>query len=66
MAKKKGGWRILRFLREVRSELKRVAWPNRRETVVFTFVVIGSVIVVAAVIWVIDLVLSQILQLILT
>ena len=29
---------IRQFLSEVRTELKRVAWPSRRETVTFTVV----------------------------
>jgi preprotein translocase subunit SecE len=29
---------ILQFLSEVRTELKRVAWPTRRQVVVFTTV----------------------------
>ncbi len=31
---------IRQFFREVRTELKRVAWPSRREVVVFTVVTI--------------------------
>jgi preprotein translocase subunit SecE len=29
---------ILQFLSEVRTELKRVAWPSRRQVVIFTTV----------------------------
>ena len=31
---------IIQFFSEVRTELKRVAWPTRRQVVVFTTVVI--------------------------
>lgn len=55
--------RVSRFLKEVRAELRKVAWPNRRETVVFTSVVIVAVIIVAAVIWVMDVVFTQALTL---
>jgi preprotein translocase subunit SecE len=34
----------LQFLREVRGELARVAWPTRTEVVTYTFVVLISVI----------------------
>ena len=34
----------LQFLREVRGELGRVAWPTRSEVVTYTFVVLISVI----------------------
>jgi len=53
-----------RFVREVRAELRKVMWPSRRETVVFTTIVIGSVILISGLIWVIDSVLSQLLSLV--
>jgi preprotein translocase subunit SecE len=46
--------RIKKFVREVRAELKKVSWPTRRELVAFTGVVFVSVVVVAALIWIID------------
>lgn len=46
--------RIKKFVREVRAELKKVAWPTRRELVAFTGVVFVSVVVVSALIWIID------------
>lgn len=56
--------RLGRFIKESRSELKRVLWPNRRETVVFTSVVIVSVVIVSIAIWVIDSVFSFVLRMI--
>lgn len=47
-----------KFLREVRAELKKVIWPTRRETMVFTSVVVVSVAIIAAIIWVFDSILS--------
>ncbi|KYZ77698.1 preprotein translocase subunit SecE [Anaerosporomusa subterranea] len=46
--------RIKKFVREVRAELKKVSWPTRRELVAYTGVVFVSVVVVAALIWIID------------
>jgi preprotein translocase subunit SecE len=37
---------IRQFLSEVRTELKRVAWPSRRETVTFTVVTLVTSAVV--------------------
>ncbi|MEW6309089.1 MAG: preprotein translocase subunit SecE [Bacillota bacterium] len=54
-----------RFFREVRLELKKVIWPTRQQTTVFTMVVIASVVIVALLIWVADTVFSQSLTLIL-
>jgi len=50
--------RIGRYLRDVRVELKKVVWPDRRQTIIYTGVVLASVVVVALVIWVVDAVLS--------
>lgn len=33
------------FLREVRSELKKVAWPNRQEVVAYTMVVLVTTLI---------------------
>lgn len=44
-----------KFFRSVIAELKKVAWPSRRETVVYTVVVIATCIVVALVIGVFDI-----------
>ncbi len=49
---------IRQFFRDVGAELKRVVWPTRRQLQVYTLVVIGSVFVVAAVLFVFDLVLA--------
>lgn len=49
---------ISKFLRGVQNELKKVHWPTRKEAITYTGVVIASVAVVAAVIWVLDSLLS--------
>lgn len=43
-----------KFLREVKAEIKKVSWPNKNELQSFTGVVLITVIVVAAAIWVMD------------
>ncbi|HCJ09874.1 MAG TPA: preprotein translocase subunit SecE [Clostridiales bacterium] len=57
--------RVGRYLREVRTELRKVVWPDRRQTVVYTGVVVISVTIVAAMIWVVDTILSTGLSLLL-
>ena len=54
--------RIKKFVREVRAELKKVSWPSRRELIAFTGVVFVSVVVVATLIWVIDMSFSGLLM----
>ncbi len=53
--------RISRFLKEVRAELRKVVWPNRKELTTYTIVVIVSVAVVAVFISLVDLGFGQIL-----
>lgn len=48
-----------RFFRESWAEMKKVSWPNRRELGVYTAVTLFSVVVVAAVVWVIDVASSN-------
>ncbi len=57
--------RIGRFLKEVRLEMKRVTWPNRREVSGATWVVVVTVVVIALFIGVVDLMLVRLLRLIL-
>ena len=47
------------FVREVSSELGKVAWPTRQEVVSYSVVVIVSVIVIAAVIFAMDFVFAK-------
>ena len=56
--------RIGKFFREVRSEMRKVIWPSRKELVNYTGVVIVSVIVVSVIIWVLDTFFSGVIGLI--
>jgi preprotein translocase subunit SecE len=38
---------IVRYLREVKSEMKKVTWPSRQETLHYTLIVIGISVVMA-------------------
>lgn len=44
-----------RFFREVWAEIKKVAWPTRRELTVYTGVTLLSVVLVGILVWVIDI-----------
>ncbi len=55
---------IKRFLRGAYNEMKKVHWPNRRETVTYTVVVLVAVVIVGVLIWLFDSALSSILYLI--
>ena len=42
------------FLKEVRQELKKVDWPNRRELISYTVVVLATLVVTTAFVFVLD------------
>ena len=48
--------RIGRWLRELKSELKKVQWPSKKQTVNNTVIVIACVLVVGVFIWLFDFV----------
>lgn len=51
--------RFKQFLTEVWSELKKTTWPGRQEVYGTTVVVIVTVLICAAYLWVVDIVLSR-------
>lgn len=59
------GKRVKTFFKGVSAELRKVQWPGRQELIVFTTVVIVSVLVIAAGIWVVDSGLTQLVSLLL-
>lgn len=58
--------RAREFFQGVQQELKKVHWLSRRETLIYTAVVLVSVAVVGLIIWIADSILSMLMQLILT
>ncbi|RJP58978.1 MAG: preprotein translocase subunit SecE [Deltaproteobacteria bacterium] len=55
----------IKFLREVKVELKKVSWPSRKETIGSTSVVLVVVIIVALFLGIIDIGLSRLVRIIL-
>ena len=56
--------RIGKFLHEVRGELKKVNWPNKREFSLFTGIVLSAVVVIGVFFWILDTTFLAILQLV--
>mgnify|MGYP001055329925 CR=1 FL=1 len=54
--------KIFKFFREVRLEMKKVTWPNRKEITGSTVVVIITVIIVSIYLGIIDNILQQIIM----
>jgi len=50
---------LVRFLKEVRSEVKKVNWPPRKELVGSTIVVIVSVFILSFFLGVVDVTLQK-------
>ena len=57
--------RAMQFLREVQAELRKVVWPNRKQTAGSTVVVIVLVFVVAMFLGLVDVTLSKLVQVVL-
>ena len=52
------------FLREVKTEMKKVTWPTKRELIGYTITVIVSSLFAAFLIWAIDAILSVLFRLV--
>ena len=56
---KRTGTRISKWFREMRSELKKVVWPSRKQIINNTIVVLVLVVVAAVVVWAFDQLAAQ-------
>ncbi len=56
--------RVSKFWSEVKTELKKVNWPTKREFTVFTSIVLAAIFVIGVFFWVLDSVFLAILQLV--
>ena len=50
------------FLRDVRSELRKVTFPSRHETLASTVVVLAAVSIISVYLGIVDLVLARVLH----
>jgi len=55
----------VQFLREVRVELKKVAWPTRKQTMGSTLVVLVLVLIISLFLGVVDLALQNLIRFVL-
>lgn len=62
---KKKKFKLGTFIKETRSELKRVSWPTRKELIKNTGVVLTVIILTTILVWGLDSALSAALNLIL-
>ena len=47
------------FVREVRSELRKIAWPTRAETINYSTIVLITLVVLISLIFVLDLIFAK-------
>ena len=57
---------FIEFVKDTRKELNNVSWPNRKELVSTTIVVIVAVFFFGFFLWVVDLVVSPTMRYVLT
>jgi preprotein translocase subunit SecE len=48
------GRRTVGFVKDARTEVRKVVWPNRRETMQTTLVVLIMVVIVGILLWIMD------------
>ncbi|NLN07717.1 MAG: preprotein translocase subunit SecE [Firmicutes bacterium] len=56
---------LSKYFKDVRQELRKVHWPNRKELGLFTSMVLAAIIVVGAFFWLLDTGFTGFLRLIL-
>jgi preprotein translocase subunit SecE len=54
--------RISNFLKDVRSEMRKVVWPSRTEVKSTTIVVIVTVFLFAAYFWLVDTIIGNVIE----
>ncbi len=57
--------RVIRFFRDYKSEVKKIVWPNYKDVIKNTVIVLVMCLIVGILIWVVDFGLGQLLNLIL-
>ena len=55
VAEKKSRNKIVKFFKEVKSEMKKVVWPSRKQLVNNTLIVMAVVLLLGVFIWLFDL-----------
>ncbi len=56
--------KIMQFLKEVRTEIKKVSWPSRKQVVGSTTVVLVTVGLMGLFLWMVDIGLQNLIGLI--
>jgi preprotein translocase subunit SecE len=57
------GRQLWHFVGDARTEVRKVVWPTRQETLQTTFIVVVMVLILGIIMWLFDMVLMSILRL---
>ena len=57
------GSQLWHFVGDARTEVRKVVWPTRQETLQTTFIVVVMVLILGIIMWLFDMVLMSILRL---
>ncbi len=57
------GRQLWHFVGDARTEIRKVVWPTRQETLQTTFIVVVMVLILGIIMWLFDMVLMNILRL---
>jgi preprotein translocase subunit SecE len=58
--------RVVLFFREVKVEIKKISWPQRKETIASTSIVIIIVLIIGIFLGIVDVGLARLVKLILS
>lgn len=61
---KKSSGKFSRFFKDLKSEVKKVVWPNKKQVKNHTLVVLGFMAVAAVFLWIVDGILGLIVHLV--
>ena len=64
VAQAKKEYRLVRYFKEVRAELRKVVWPSRRVTIRLTSIVFGVTVAMSLALGLIDWIFTQLFTLI--
>ncbi|UQZ33738.1 preprotein translocase subunit SecE [Paenibacillus sp. PK3_47] len=53
---------LFSFFTESWSELKKVRWPSRKELKNYSMIVFGTIVVIAVYFWVLDIIISAVIE----
>jgi preprotein translocase subunit SecE len=53
--------KLTTYLKDSKEEAKKISWPNRKETIKYSTIVLGLTILVAAMFGMLDFLFSQLL-----